>query len=49
MDYDMVMAFKSIPAFEAAQPTTQQNKLLMENIAAIKKFRRHNSNSRFWH
>jgi hypothetical protein len=48
MDYDMVMAFKSVPAFEAAQPSAQ-NKLLRSNIEAVKKFRRHNTNSKFWH
>lgn len=48
MDYDMVMAFKSIPAFQAAQPS-KQNKLLRSNIEATRKFRRHNTNSRFWH
>ncbi|HWB28836.1 MAG TPA: hypothetical protein VG738_25355 [Chitinophagaceae bacterium] len=48
MDYDMVMAFKSISAYEAAQ-TTGQNKLLMTNLEAVKKFRRHKTKSEFWH
>ncbi len=49
MDYDMVMAFKSIPAYEAAQPSLKQNKLLKNNIEAVRKFRRHNTRSKFWH
>lgn len=48
MDYDMVMAFKSVDAFEAAK-TSNQNKLLRSNLEAVKKFRRHNTKSRFWH
>ncbi|WP_440133141.1 hypothetical protein [Chitinophaga sancti] len=48
MDYDMVMAFKSIGAYEAAQPTAK-NKLLRSNVATIMNFRRHNTRSRFWH
>lgn len=48
MDYDMVMAFKSISAYEKAHPSAQ-NKLLKSNIDAINKFRRHNTQSRFWH
>ena len=48
MDYDMVMAFKSIPAFQAAQPS-QQNKLLKSKIEATTKFRRHITRSLFWH
>lgn len=48
MDYDMVMAFKSVPAFEAAQPSAK-NQLLRSNIEAVKKFRRHNTRSKFWH
>lgn len=48
MDYDMVMAFKSVPAFEAAK-APNQNKVLRDNIEAIRKFRRHNTKSQFWH
>ncbi|HEY8917921.1 MAG TPA: hypothetical protein VIM87_15860 [Chitinophaga sp.] len=48
MDYDMVMAFKSVLAFEAAKPS-EQNKLLRSNAETIQKFRRHNTRSRFWH
>jgi hypothetical protein len=48
MDYDMVMAFKSVPAFEAAKPS-EQNKLLRSNVETVRKFRRHNTKSRFWH
>ncbi|MCW3108490.1 MAG: hypothetical protein JWQ09_2996 [Segetibacter sp.] len=48
MDYDMVMAFKSVSAYEAAQPSGQ-NKLLKNNIEAATIFRRHNTKSQFWH
>ncbi|PZF74128.1 hypothetical protein [Taibaiella soli] len=49
MDYDMVMAFKSIPAYLAAQPKpTTQNKMLRANIEATQRFRRHTT-SQFWH
>ncbi|AEE48678.1 hypothetical protein [Haliscomenobacter hydrossis] len=48
MDYDMVMAFKSIPAYLAAQPSGQ-HKLLKKNLLAVGKYRHRNSNSRFWH
>lgn len=48
MDYDMVMAFKSMANYDKAQPTGQ-NKLLRSNIEAVRKFRRHNTKSQFWH
>jgi hypothetical protein len=48
MDYDMVMAFKSIPAYYQAQPTGQ-GKLLQAHIEAIQEFRRHSTRSQFWH
>ncbi len=48
MDYDMVMAFKSVGAYEAAK-SSNQNKTLRSNIEAIRKFRRHSSKSQFWH
>lgn len=48
MDYDMVMAFKSMANYNSAQPSGQ-NKLLKSNVEAVKKFRRHTTNSRFWH
>ena len=48
MDYDMVMAFKSIPAFEAAQPSGL-NSLLKKNLDATRKFRLHKTRSLFWH
>jgi hypothetical protein len=51
MDYDMVMAFKSAAAWQAAQPQAQ-NKIMMKsnnNFEAISKFRRHNTRSQFWH
>lgn len=47
MDYDMVMAFKSASAYEAAQPAGQ-NKLLRNNIVAATIFKRHNTKSQFW-
>lgn len=49
MDYDMVMAFKSVPNFKAAQPSNSQSKLLTSNLNSAKKFRRHNTKSKFWH
>jgi hypothetical protein len=48
MDYDMVMSFKSVPAYEAAQPSPQ-NQLLRNNVEAVQRFRRHNTKSQFWH
>ncbi|TDW99370.1 hypothetical protein [Dinghuibacter silviterrae] len=48
MDYDMVMAFKSVPAWEAAQ-SSGQNSLLKANLEAVNRFRRHKTQSRFWH
>lgn len=48
MDYDMVMAFKSVGAYESAK-SSNQTKLLRNNLEAVRKFRRHNTNSRFWH
>ena len=48
MDYDMVMAFKSVSAYEAAQPTAK-NQLLRNNFEAVRRFRRHNTKSQFWH
>ncbi|SEO44395.1 hypothetical protein [Mucilaginibacter sp. OK283] len=48
MDYDMVMAFKSVLAYQAAHPSAQ-SKLLQTKAAAVARFRRHNTNSRFWH
>jgi hypothetical protein len=48
MDYDMVMAFKSVGAYESAK-SSNQTKLLRSNLEAVRKFRRHNTNSRFWH
>lgn len=48
MDYDMVMAFKSIPAYQKAHPALL-NKQLMTNIEATKRFRLHRTNSMFWH
>lgn len=50
LDYDMVMAFKSIPAFNESKGTnTTQNKLFQSNIKAIREFRRHKTRSKFWH
>lgn len=48
MDYDMVMAFKSIPAYQAAQ-STGLTSLLKANLEATRNFRRHNTKSQFWH
>ena len=48
MDYDMVMAFKSVSAYEAAQPSTKR-KVLKNNFEAIRKFRLNSSRSKFWH
>lgn len=47
-DYDMVTAFKSVLAYQAANPSIA-DKQLMANIEAVKKFRRHSTRSRFWH
>jgi hypothetical protein len=44
----MVMAFKSVLAYQAAHPTGA-TKLLLTKKAAVDRFRRHNTNSRFWH
>src|SRR5260221_504782 len=50
MDYDMVMAFKSVGAWLKAQPTVQKNFLAIKNnIDAITQYRRHNTHSQFWH
>lgn len=50
MDYDMVMAFKSISQFEQAQQSTGKTaSLVRSNFEAVKNFRRHRTNSRFWH
>ncbi len=49
MDYDMVMAFKSIAAFEAAQPPAKRSALRSNNFETIRNFRRHNTKSKFWH
>ena len=48
MDYDLVMAFKSVPAYLAAQPTGQ-SKLLKNNLEVINKFRFRHGHSQFWH
>lgn len=48
MDYDMVMAFKSIPAWQAAQPSGQ-NKMLKANLEATSRFRQRYTRSKFWH
>lgn len=48
MDYDMVMAFKSVLAYEAAQPS-EKNKLLRSKLEAVRKFRLHRTRSQFWH
>lgn len=47
LDYDMVTAFKSIPAWQAAKPS--QEPALAANIAAVQQFRRQGSRARFWH
>jgi hypothetical protein len=49
MDYDLVMAFKSMHAYQKAQTPSAQNKTLINNLEAVRNFRRHNTNSRFWH
>ncbi|HVV54540.1 MAG TPA: hypothetical protein VHC47_04420, partial [Mucilaginibacter sp.] len=48
MDYDMVMAFKSVLAYEAAQPSAR-NALLLKRMIAVDRFRLHRTHSRFWH
>ncbi len=48
LDYDMVTAFKSIPAYQAAHPK-EQDKMLKANLSAVNKYRHHRSKSRFWH
>lgn len=48
MDYDMVMAFKSISQWQAAQQPGR-SKMLQANFETISKFRRHNTKSQFWH
>lgn len=48
MDYDMVMAFKSMNNYQKAQPKGQ-NKLLQNNMDAVRTFRQHNTKSQFWH
>jgi hypothetical protein len=48
MDYDLVMSFKSIPAYQDAHPAAQNN-LLKTHIAAVRSFRRHKTTSQFWH
>lgn len=45
MDYDMVMAFKSMRAYNKAHPSVQ-NKLLKDQLDVIAQFRRHNTKSR---
>ena len=53
MDYDMVMAFKSVPAFNNAQQsdklTATRDDVTRSNVKAVQRFRRHNTRSRFWH
>lgn len=50
MDYDMVMAFKSVGAYEQAKaPPTAAPNVLLRNLEAVRKFRRHNTRSKFWH
>lgn len=49
MDYDMVMAFKSVGAYEQAKAPAAQNVLLKNNLEAVRRFRRHNTKSKFWH
>ncbi|HVI44117.1 MAG TPA: hypothetical protein VM802_04590 [Chitinophaga sp.] len=48
MDYDMVMAFKSVPAFESSKPS-EKGKLLKTQMDAISRFRQHRTRSMFWH
>lgn len=48
MDYDMVMAFKCVLAWQQAQPSVQ-NKLLKKNLEAVKTFRQRYTRSKFWH
>ena len=48
MDYDMVMAFKSVSDYNAAHSSSQAQ-LLTSHFKAIKRFRRHNTKSQFWH
>lgn len=49
MDYDMVMAFKSVPGYELANPTAK-NQPLLKQIARLATFRQHRrAKSHFWH
>lgn len=45
MDYDMVMAMKSMSNYNKAK-TTGQNQILNSNIETVKKFRQHRTNSK---
>ncbi len=50
MDYDMVMAYKSIGNWTQNQPSSPQNTMLLQNFRAIRKYRLHRSDkSQFWH
>lgn len=50
MDYDMVMAFKSMKNYNKANPpTTGKGKMVESNFDAVQAFRRHNTRSQFWH
>lgn len=48
MDYDMVMAFKSMNNYKKANPTGKNN-LSESKFEAVREFRRHNTKSQFWH
>jgi hypothetical protein len=48
-DYDLVMAFKSVRAYNTAHPSLFLEKSIEDNIKAIENYRRHNTRSQFWH
>ncbi|CAM1345339.1 hypothetical protein [Tenacibaculum amylolyticum] len=47
-DYDMVTAFKAIPAYEKAMKP-KMNNMMLSRIKTIKKYRTKGNNSLFWH
>lgn len=49
MDYDMVMAFKSVRAYNKAMKPSLKNAAVDKNFEAFAQFRKINSKSRFWH
>jgi len=48
MDYDMVMAFKSLTDYLTITGPIK-NQIFIKRMAAIKRFRKHSTNALFWH